>query len=152
MTKGESVGVSMMLKIGMEVSQYYTVSNYGQQIPQKELNTQDRTIVAYTGMKPSPKLVLPGHSKEKFGKKPPPDVLIMDNLETLLTTTVDKDFDNTSGAIVDRFIKPRASTIFGHPVYLLYGPGPSTAVSGPHEEFFNSALDLWMGVNNFSDE
>ena len=29
MTKGESGGVLMMMKIGMEVAQYYTVFNYG---------------------------------------------------------------------------------------------------------------------------
>ena len=41
----------------------------------------------------------------RLGNKPHPDVLIMDNLETLLATTVDKARDNTSGAIVERFIK-----------------------------------------------
>ena len=32
-TKGESGGVSMMLKTGMEVPQNYTIFNYGTQIP-----------------------------------------------------------------------------------------------------------------------
>ena len=75
----------------------------------------------------------------------------MDNLETSLDTTVDKARGNTSGAIVERFIKTRVSTIFGHPVYSLDGPGPSMVVSGPHEEFFNSAFGIWIGVKHFSD-
>ena len=58
---------------------------------------------------------------------------------------------NTSGAIVQRFIKPRASTMFGNPVYLLYAPGPSSAVSGPHADFSNCAFAIGMGGNNFSD-
>ena len=29
------------------------------------------------------------------------------------------------------------------------GSGPSIVVSGPHEEFFNSALALWIGVKHF---
>ena len=79
-------------------------------------------------MKPAPKLFPPGHIKEKVGKETSPDVLIMDNLETLLATTVDKSCGNTSGAIVNMFIKPRASTMFGHPVYSLDGTGPSIVV------------------------
>ena len=35
MKKGESIGISMMIKIGMEVSQYYTVFNYVPPRPQK---------------------------------------------------------------------------------------------------------------------
>ena len=73
----------------------------------------------------------------------------MDNLETSLATTVDKSRGNTSGSIVESFIKPRASKMFGHPVYLLDEPGPSISVSGPHEEFFNSAFALWIGGKNF---
>ena len=69
----------------------------------------------------------------------------MDYLETLLAAKMDKACDNKSGSIVESFIKPRASTIFGHPVYSLDMPGPSMAVSGPYEEFFNSALGIWVG-------
>ena len=58
-------------------------------------------------MKPAPKLVPTGHSKENFWKEPPPDVFMMDNLVISLATTVDKDRGKMSGAIVDRFIKPR---------------------------------------------
>ena len=43
-----------------------------------------------------------------------------------------------------RFINTRTSTMFGHPVYPLDGPGPSIVSSGPHENFFNSALALWI--------
>ena len=74
--------------------------------------------------------------------------MIVDNLETLLVTTVDKDCGNTSGAIVESFIKPRASTIFFHPLYLLDEPGSSMTVSGTHEEFFSSAFGIWIGGNN----
>ena len=62
-------------------------------------------------MDPAPIFVLPGHSKEKTEKETPPYALIMDNLETLLATIVDKARGNTSGAIVERLIKPRAPTI-----------------------------------------
>ena len=64
---------------------------------------------------------------------------------------MDKARDNISGAIVGSFIKPIESIMFGHPVYLMDGPGPSIAVSVPHEEFFNSAFDLWVGGKHFSD-
>ena len=73
----------------------------------------------------------------------------MDNLEASLATTVDKARGNASGSIVERFIKPRASTIFGHPVYSLDGPGPSMEVLGTHEEFFNSAFSIWIGSDIF---
>ena len=71
-TKVKAGGLSMMLKTGLEVAQDYNVSNYRPPIPQKYLNLQDRTIVARPGIKPSPKYFLPGHSKEKVGKDPPP--------------------------------------------------------------------------------
>ena len=100
-------------------------------------------------MKPAPKLNPPGHRKEKVWKETPPYLLIMDNLEKSLATTVDKALGNTSGAIVERFIKPRASTMFGHPVYFLDGPGPSTSVPGPHEEYFNSDFALWISGKYF---
>ena len=78
----------------------YTVFNYGTPIPQKDLNSQDRTIVAETGMNPEPNVFHPGHSKEKTEKETPTDALIMDNLETSLAITVDKACSNTNGAIV----------------------------------------------------
>ena len=73
MTKGESGGVFMMLKTGMEVAQDYTAFNYGPPRPQKYLNPQDRKIVAGPGMNLAQKFVLPGHSKEKVGKETPRD-------------------------------------------------------------------------------
>ena len=42
-----------------------------------------------------PKFVLPGHSKEKIGKENLAYALIMDHLETMLATTVDRDRGNT---------------------------------------------------------
>ena len=83
-------------------------------------------------MKPVPKLVLPGHSKEKVRKETPTYFLILDNLETLLAAIVDKACGNTSGSTVERFIKTRASIMFGHPVYSLDGPGTPMEVSVPH--------------------
>ena len=53
-TKGEYLDVSMMLKIVKEVAQYYTVFEHGLPRPQKDLNCQDRTIVAGPGMNPAP--------------------------------------------------------------------------------------------------
>ena len=86
-------------------------------------------------MKLEPKYFIPGNSREKVGKETPPDTFIMDNLETLLATTVEKARGNSSGDIVERFNKPRVLTLFGHPEYSLDGSGTLIAVSGPHEEF-----------------
>ena len=49
-TKVESGGVSMMLKTGMKVSQYYTVFNYGPPRPHNNVNFQYITIVAAAGV------------------------------------------------------------------------------------------------------
>ena len=126
-----------------------TVFNYRLPRTQKYVKYQDRKIVAGSGMNLEPNLFLPGNIKERVGKNPPSDVLIMNNLETMLSTTADKARGNTSGSIVGRFIKPRASKMSGHPVNSLDGPGQSIAVSGPHEEFFNSYFALWIGGNHF---
>ena len=83
-------------------------------------------------MKPAPKNISPRAQQREIWGKNSPDALIIDQLERLLATTVDKARGNTSGFIVDSFIKPRAYTMFGHPVYSLNGTGPSFAVSGPH--------------------
>ena len=64
---------------------------------------------------------------------------------------MDRSQGNVSGAIVEMFIKPRASTRFFHPAYSMGGPGPSIVVSDPHKEFFNSNFGIWIGGNNFSD-
>ena len=84
------------------------------------------------------------------GKEIPPDPLLMGSLKTLLDTIVDKACDNICGSLLERFIKTRASKKIGHPVYLLDGPGPSTAISGPHQEFFNVALRIWICGKHFS--
>ena len=70
----------------MEVAQDYIFFNYRTPRPQKDLNTQDVTILAGPGMKPAPKRFLPGHRKYKVVKEAPPDALIMENLETSLAT------------------------------------------------------------------
>ena len=58
---------------------------------------------------------------------------------------MDKARGKKSGAIVERFIKTRVSTVFGHPAYSLDGPGLSIVFSGQHGEFFNSAFGIWIG-------
>ena len=73
----------------------------------------------------------------------------MDNLEILLATTVNKASEKSIESIVKRSIKPRASKIFRHPGCSLDGPGPSVAVSGPHEELCNSNFSIWIGGNKF---
>ena len=65
--------------------------------------------------------------------------------------TVYNAFGNASGYIVESSIKYRESTIFFHPEYSLDRPGPSIAVSGPHEEFFSGAFGIWIGEKYFSD-
>ena len=72
------------------MAQYYTVFNYVPPIPQKDINSQDITIVAGSGVNLASKTFLPGNSKEKVGKETPPDELIMNNLDKLLYTIVDK--------------------------------------------------------------
>ena len=94
-------------------------------------------------------IVLAEHSKEKTGKEPPPDALIMDKLKISLATTVYKARGKISGSIVESFIEPRASTTFFHPVYSLDGQGTSMTVSGAHEEFFNSDFGIWIGGKYF---
>ena len=76
----------------------------------------------------------------------------MNNLETLLATTVDKYRGNKRGAIMERIIKHKTSTLIGHPEYSLDGSGMSIAVSVPNEKIFNSAFALWIGGKNFSYE
>ena len=127
------------------MAQGYIVLNYGPPRSHNNKNTQDIKIVARPGVNPTSKCILTGNRKEKFGKEPLPDALIMDNLETSLTTTVDKTQGNGSGSILKRFIEPRASTIFDHLVYYLDGPGPPIAISGPHEEIFKSDFRIWIG-------
>ena len=72
----------MMLKTGMEVAQYYNVFNFVPPRPQNNVNSQDRNIVAGTGLNLAPKCFLPVSSKQKVGKETPPNLLLMDNLET----------------------------------------------------------------------
>ena len=69
MTKGQFEGVSMMLKTGMKVDQYYTSFKNVPPIPQKDVNYQYITIVAWTGVK-SPPPPLPVNSKGKVEKDP----------------------------------------------------------------------------------
>ena len=105
--------------------------------------------MAGTGVNLSPNCVIPGNSKEKVGKENPPDALIMENLETSLDTTVYKAGGNTVGSIVERFMKPSESTMLGHPIYLMDGPGPPISISGTHYESFDSAFGIWIGVKRF---
>ena len=85
--------------------------------------------------------------KEKVGNKEPQDALIMDNLETSLDIKVDSW--EYVRVIVERFIKSRSSKMFGHPVYFIDGPGPWILILGTHEQFFNSAFGIWIGINIF---
>ena len=64
---------------------------------------------------------------------------------------MDKSRGNQNGSIVERFIKPRASTIFVNMANSLDGPGPLIAVSVPHEEFFNSYFGIFIGGKRFLD-
>ena len=108
MIKLKAIGLSIMLRTVMEVDQDYTVFNYGPPSPQKDIKSQGRKIATQSGMKTSPKFVLPENNKEKIVKEPPQYEFIMDNLETLLAATVDNTRGNASGSIVGRFIKLRA--------------------------------------------
>ena len=74
----------------------------------------------------------------------------MDNFQTSLATTLDKSCWNSSGAIVKRLIKSRASIICVYMSYSMDGPGPSIGVSGTHEEFFLSDFGIWMGRKHYS--
>ena len=109
MTEGKYGGASMVMKTGMEFTQDYTAFSYGPPSPYKYLNHQNIAMVAVPGVKTAPKTILPGNIKDKFRKEPPPYLLIIDNLETLLVTRVYKSCVNTVGSSVQSFIKPRAS-------------------------------------------
>ena len=66
-----------------------------------------------------------------------------------MATTVDKDSGNSGGSIVESFIKSRSSTMFVHPLYSMDGLGNPIEISGPHEEFLNSAIGIWISGNIF---
>ena len=91
--------------------------------------------MAGTGVNLVPNFLSHGTVKKNLGRTPPPDALVMDNLETFLATTVDKASGNATGSMLERFIKNRSPTMFGHPEYSLDGPGPSISVLCPHEDF-----------------
>ena len=75
------------------------------------------------------------NSEENVYKETPPCVFTMDNLEILLVNIVDRARGNASGAILEKFIKPRVTIILFHLAYSLYKTRLLIAVSGTHEEF-----------------
>ena len=85
---------------------------------------KDKKIGAGPWVKLAPILVTLGNNEGKVRKEPPPDALIMDNLETSLATTLHKAHGNANVSMVKRYIKSTDSTIFDHPAYSLDGPGP----------------------------
>ena len=58
---------------------------------------------------------------------------------------MDRDNRNEIGYIVERFIRLISSKMFGYLSYFLDGPGMSTVVPGPHEEYFSSDFGIWLG-------
>ena len=62
-----------------------------------------------------------------------------------------KYIGNANISILQRFIKPRTSIIFGYLTYSPDRPVPSILVSGPHEDFSNSAFGICIGRTHFSD-
>ena len=62
-----------------------------------------------------------------------------------MATTLDKAHGKSIGSIVERLVKIRPSTIFGHLEYSLDYPGPLIEFLVLHEEFLNSALGIWLG-------
>ena len=73
----------------------------------------------------------------------------MENLATSFTNPVEKDCGNERISIVDIFIKPRASKMFGYTEYSLYVAWLSIAAPITHKEFFKSAFGIWLGRNVF---
>ena len=67
-------------------------------------------------------------------------------LGDIINNPVDRDSGNASEAIVDIFIEPRASNMFGYPECSPDGSGLSIPESIPHEEFSNSAFGIWLCV------
>ena len=94
-----------MTKTGMGVAQDYTNFNYEPPRPQKEVKLQHRNILVGPEVIPAPKCFSQGKLKIRLDRNPPPYALIMDNLETLLETTVYNYSGNAIGDIVDRLIK-----------------------------------------------
>ena len=99
------------------------------------MKSKYRTKVSSPVFNPAPTFVLTGEVWREVGQENLLDMLILDNLETSLTTPVNKAHVNASGDIVERFIKPRLSIMIEYPAYSLDGPGPSIATSVPYEEF-----------------
>ena len=66
MTKVKTGGLSMILKTGLEAVQYYNVFNHVPQIPQKDLKSQVKTILAQPGMNPAPNLFIRAQQKENW--------------------------------------------------------------------------------------
>ena len=116
MAKVESIGVAMILKTGIKVAQYYTVLKYGPLRPQNNVKSQDRTIVSDTGVDLETTTFLPGNSKEKVGKEIPPICVAHGLLGNIIGRHSVQGLWEHIQSILERFIKPRASTIFGHPV------------------------------------
>ena len=139
-----------MLKKVMKVAQDYRVFNYGPPRPQNNVKSQGIMIVTGTGTNFAPKCFLPRNSKEKVGKEISLYASLMDKLETSLATTVDNAHGDTGGEIVERYIKPIASTIFDHLVYFLDGPGPLIKFQGLMRSF-STVLSEYGKVECSSD-
>ena len=88
--KCKSGGASMMMKTGMEVYQDYTVFNYGLPRPQKDLKSQDITMISRPWNQLAQQFFSQVTVKRVLRRKPPPYALIIDNLEKSLVTTVYK--------------------------------------------------------------
>ena len=71
MEKGESGGVAIIPKIGMEVEQYYTILSYITPRTQNNVNSKDIMIVADTGINFSPTFFSKGSGRRKLGRTPP---------------------------------------------------------------------------------
>ena len=80
----------MMMKTGMEVYQDYTVFNYGLSRPQKDLKSQDITIISRPWNQLAPQFFSQVTVKRVLRRKSPPYALIIDNLKISLVTTVYK--------------------------------------------------------------
>ena len=55
----------------MDVDQDYNVSNYVHPRTKNNVKSQDRTIVAGSGVKRAPIFFITWNGKDKFGKEPP---------------------------------------------------------------------------------
>ena len=113
-TKGESGSVSIIIKIGMEMSEYYTYFNYIPTIPHTCVKLKDKSVAVGPRVNPEPTFMLQWGIRGEVELNKNTYAFIMDNLEISFNTPVYRSCVNANEETVDIFIKLRSSTLLGY--------------------------------------